>query len=278
MKLPKIKNLVLSGGGIKGLAICGALDKLDQEIKLLSSIKTIIGSSIGAFIGFFLCIGLTTKKIKIFFDSFNFNEYQDADIKLFLSKFGLDDGNKFFSLIKATMITQGFDPNITFVEFSEKSRYNLVVVGTNVNLSEACYFSKDTTPDMQLWKALRISCGYPIAFTPVELNGDLYADGGIVCPLPSDLFSKKDINKTLGIAIHRSIKRYNTDTVFNYLFGVISCILDSLLDKNISKLKYVIKLSYPVNSMDIGIGEKDKQELFDCGVEGASVWFSSFKN
>jgi hypothetical protein len=30
--------------------------------------------------------------------------------------------------------------------------------------------------------------------------------------------------------------------------------------------------------MDIGIGEKEKQELFDCGVEGATGWMDSFKN
>jgi len=277
MKKPKIKNLVLSGGGIKGLAICGALEKLDEKMKILSTVKTIIGSSIGAFVGFFLSIGLSIKKIKAIYCSFNFNDFQEVDLKLFISKFGLDEGNKFLSLVKATIVTQGYDPKITFKDLEKISKYKLIIVGTNVNLSSAKYFSSEHTPDFEVYQALRISGGYPLAFTPVEIDGDLFSDGGIVSPLPSELIPKSEVNKTLGLAIHRSNKRYKTDNVFEYLFGVISCILDSLLDKNIESLKHVILLSYPIGPMEFGIDNDEKQKLYNYGTEMADNWLNNFE-
>lgn len=278
MKIPKIKNLVLSGGGVKGFAICGAIEKLNEKINMLTTVKNIYGSSIGACIGLFLSIGLSPKKIRIIFDTVNLSDYQEVDLKLLMSKFGLDEGNKIISLVKATMTTQGFDPNITFEEFGKKSKYNLTIVGTNINKSCPIYFSATESPNIPVCQALRISGGYPIAFTPVEINGDLCADGAIVCPLASELIPKKEKNKTLGIAVHRSFTRYDTDNVFNYMYGIISCILDSLLDKNIKSLKHVIQLSYPVNSLAPSLTDEEKQNMWECGKNKAEQWVQSFDN
>jgi len=278
MKIPKIKNLVLSGGGVKGFAICGAIEKLDEKIKILSTVKNIYGSSIGAGIGLFLSIGLSPKKIRIIFDTINLSEYMEADLKLLMSDFGLDKGNKIISLVKATMVTQGIDPNITFEEFSKISKYNLTIVGTNVNKSCPIYFSGKDSPNIQVCQALRISGGYPLAFTPVIIDGDLCADGAIVCPLASELIPKKEKNRTLGIAVHRSFKRYDTNNVLNYMYGIISCVLDSLLDKNIKSLKHVIKLSYPVNSLAHSLTDEEKQNMWECGTTNAEKWIQSFNN
>lgn len=46
MKIPKIKKIILSGGGIKGIAIASALETLDDKIQLFSTVREIIGSSI----------------------------------------------------------------------------------------------------------------------------------------------------------------------------------------------------------------------------------------
>lgn len=276
MKKPKITKLLLSGGGIKGIAICGAIEKLDEEIQILSTVKTIIGTSISSYIAFFLAIGLNVRKIRAVFEKINLGDLQEFDIKLLLSKFGLDDGSKFASLIRAAIQTQNLNPNMTFKELSEMGKYKIILVGTNINTSKPVYFSEEHTPDMLVCQALRISGGYPFAFTPIEINGELYADGGLTSPIASELITKKDRNNTLGIVLHRGFSRYHTDDLQSYGIGVISCLIDSLLDSKLEKIKHHIVISYPVSSMNFGLEEEEKNKILEFGRNKAKEWLDKF--
>ncbi len=278
MKIPKIKKLILSGGGIKGIAIVGALQELDNNINILSTTKTIIGTSVSAYIAFFLAIGLSIHKIRVIFENINFGDFQEFDIKLLLSKYGLDEGCKFTAFVKATMNTQNINHNITFKELAEISKYHIIIVGTNVNTSKAVYFSADDTPDMQVIIALRISGCYPFAFTPIEMNGDYYADGGLASPLASELVSKKEKKNTLGIALHRGYERYKTDDLQSYGMSVISCLVDSLLDSKLCCLKHYIVISYPINSMEFNLVREEKNRMSEFGKEMAKKWLDKFIN
>ena len=53
-----IKNLILSGGGIRGIAHIGALKAL-YELNILKNITTIAGASIGGIIAGLYCAGYT---------------------------------------------------------------------------------------------------------------------------------------------------------------------------------------------------------------------------
>lgn len=276
MKIPKFKKLVISGGGIKGLVICGTLEWIENNTKILDNIEEIYGSSIGAYIGFFLGLGISLHNISLIFENFNLANLQDFDMNLFINEYGFDKGNKFMNLVRATIKTQGYNPNITFSEFQKISKYKLFICGTNINKAEAVYFSVDTHKDMEICLALRISGGYPFSFTPININGDLYADGAIMCPLPCDLINKKDKKITLAIVNHRSISRYETDSFNKYLMSVISCMIDSLTDKYVQSLKYVIKLKYPIFSMNFNIEKEEKSKMIEYGKNMAKEWFSKF--
>jgi NTE family protein len=271
MKKNHFKKLLISGGGIKGLAICGVLEWLEENTKILNSIEEIYGSSIGAFIGFFMGLGISNKNIAQIFE-IDLNELSEIDIKLFLEEFGFDRGTKFINLLKATIKIQGFSPNITFEEYEKISKYKLFVSATNINKSRIEYFSVDTHPQMEVVMAIRISCSYPIAFTPVKIGDDVYADGGIMSPLPCDLIKKEDKKKTLCIVNHRSLS-HNTDTLYSYITSVISCIIDSLTDKNIDYMKYIIQLQYPVNAVDFKMTPEEKLKMLDYGKEKAKEWW-----
>lgn len=273
--VPQIKKLIISGGGIKGLTVLGAIDHLDEKIKLLTTTKTIIGSSIGAYIGFFLSIGLSIKKIRAIFTNLNFNDFQTMDIKLFLEKFGLDDGTKFASLLKATIISQNLNPTMTFIDLEKISKYDLLIIGTNISQSKAEIFSSKTTPTMEVALALRISGGYPFAFTPVEINGDLYADGAIACPLASHLVTNEEQDTTLGLAIHRGYKRYETESLHNYIISVISCIVDSLSDANVKNLKNVIEFSFPLSALSFDVCKEEKDNMVEYGKKQAEKWLEN---
>lgn len=275
MKLPVFKKLVISGGGIKGLAICGAIDVLQSE-NVLDKIEEIYGSSIGAYIAFFLCLNISPKHICDII-KVDLTKLQEFDMRRFLTEYGFDDGQKFASLLNATIKTAGYDPGITFGQLAEFSKYKLFICGTNINRSEPIYFSVDTHPNMEVRDALRISGGYPFAFTPVNIDGDLYSDGAIMCPLPCNTISEKDKEHTLCIANHRSFDRYPTDGIYKYLMSIISCIIDSLTEQNIKSMKHVVEISYPLHAMAFDISLEEKDKVIKCGENNAKYWLNKIK-
>jgi NTE family protein len=272
MKSSQFKKLVISGGGIKGLAICGVLEWLEENTKILNSVKEIYGSSIGAYIGFFLGLNIPLKNIAQIFE-INLMELADINVELFLNEYGFDNGTKFTNLIKAAIKIQGHQPNMTFEEFQKISKYKLFISGTNINKAKVEYFSVDTHPKMEICMALRISGSYPVAFTPIKIGDDLYADGAIMSPLPCDLIKKEDKKNTLCIVNHRSITHNNTESLHSYIISVISCIIDSLTDKNIESMRYVIQLNYPLHSMNFLISMEEKLTLIEYGKKCAGEWW-----
>jgi predicted acylesterase/phospholipase RssA len=272
MKKNHFKKLLISGGGVKGLAICGVLEWLQENTKILDSIEEIYGSSIGSYIGFFIGIGISFKRIQELF-KMDLMEFLDIDIKIFLEEFGFDNGTKFNNLIKAIIKIQGYSPTITFEEFQTISKYKLFISGTNINKSRIEYFSVDTHPQMDIITALRISGSYPVAFTPIRIGDDLYADGAIISPLPCDLIKKEDKKRTLCIVNHRSITENTTDTLHSYILSLISCIIDSLTDKNVDCMRHVITLQYPLHAMDFGISIEEKLKMIEYGKEKAQEWW-----
>ena len=272
MKKNHFKKLLISGGGVKGLAICGVLEWLQDNTKILDSIEEIYGSSIGSYIGFFIGIGISFKRIQELF-KMDLIEFLDIDIKIFLEEFGFHNGTKFTNLIKANIKIQGYSPTMTFEEFQTISKYKLFISGTNINKSRIEYFSVDTHPQMEIITALRISGSYPVAFTPIKIGDDLYADGAIISPLPCDLIKKEEKKRTLCIVNHRSITENNTDTLHSYILSVISCIIDSLTDKNVDCMRHVITLQYPLHAMDFGISIEEKLKMIEYGKEKAQEWW-----
>ena len=276
-KIPKIKKLILSGGGIKGIAIASALETLDNEIQLFSSVKQIIGSSIGAYIAFFICIGVSLRKIRVIFENIRLDQFQEFDMKMFISKFGFDEGNKMMNFVKAIIQTQSVDPNITFKQLKKISKYRLIITASNISRSAPKYFSAKDTPDFPILTALRISGGYPFAFTPVEIDGELYSDGAIISPIASSIITKKDRNNTLAILCSRPTAEIKIESIYQYILGVIYCIVDSLTEQLVKQLKYKVVIQSLVPSMKFNITEEECALLEKTGADSAIDWLSNYR-
>lgn len=115
-----IENLVLEGGGIKGLVYAGALSELAEE-GLLDKVKRVAGSSAGGIISLLMASGFSPSEIqKIMTEEINFKELMDSrnsvdptrvfkaagmpigltDIVMLFQHKGLYQGEKFLSVIK----------------------------------------------------------------------------------------------------------------------------------------------------------------------------------
>ena len=82
-------NLILSGGGIRGILHLGAIKTLEEK-NILKNIKNYGGASAGSMIVLLLCIGYTYNDIMIIFLKINLDKFYDiTDIFEFLNIYGL---------------------------------------------------------------------------------------------------------------------------------------------------------------------------------------------
>lgn len=93
------RNLVFEGGGVKGIAYCGALGVLDER-GILSRIRRVGGAS-GAINATLLALGSTVDEVREVLSQLDFNEFKDDDFgiirdaKRLLRNFGWHKGDFF---------------------------------------------------------------------------------------------------------------------------------------------------------------------------------------
>jgi NTE family protein len=159
-----MKNLgiVLSGGGVRGMAHIGLLKALNE---MNIHAEVISGSSAGALVGALYAAGHDTDTMIEFFKTtpiFNFSYYSSK-------KPGLIDSEKYQSYFK------DYFPEDSFNALEKK----LFVAVTDITKAKYHILSSGS-----LIKALIASASLPPVFSPVDYNGTLMADGGIMNNFP----------------------------------------------------------------------------------------------
>ena len=259
-KPKKIKTLCFSGGGVKGFAFIGALEKLlEKNIFCLSDIKCYVGTSIGSILSFLLNLGWNIHEIKDFTLNFNFNKLtSEINSISFFQKFGIQDGDRLQLLFVKFLESKLNVKDITFEELYNKTNKKLLIIGTNLTKSEEVVFSYKNTPKFSVILALRISVSVPIIFTPVEYENEFYVDGGIVNNFPLNHCSKRS---TFGFYIKNSYDNQIT-SIKNLMISVLGIVADTISQKNVKKYrKNIIEITnteYSYTKFDIDLEMKLK--------------------
>jgi predicted acylesterase/phospholipase RssA len=100
-----------------------------------------------------------------------------------------------------SLVIEKIGVNPTFQQLKDKTNSSLVVTGANVTQQRVEYFSADTTPNVLVMDAVRVSCNLPGIFQKITLNGDNYIDGGAGDNFPIDSVSsgRGDDGSVLGV-------------------------------------------------------------------------------
>ncbi|SDW04293.1 patatin-like phospholipase family protein [Aequorivita viscosa] len=172
-------GLVLSGGGVRGAAHIGAL-KAFEEYGITPT--HVAGTSAGAIVGALYAANVSWSEILHFFKStsiFSTSRYA-------FNKPGFLDTEKFYDDFKAYFPEDNF-------KILDKTLY---VTATNVADGTLKIFSKG-----QLIKPVIASASFPGIFTPTEINGSYYIDGGVVNNFPVEPL-KKHCDKIIGVFLN----------------------------------------------------------------------------
>jgi len=192
-KKPKV-GLVLSGGGAKGMAHIGVLKVLEEN-----GIKPdyITGTSMGAIVGGLYAIGYSVRDIeriahendwaKILSNSVS-NEYIIVPEKNDYNRtiFNLTFDNHGVHFPKGLIESQTLQQRLSYLTFPvhdvidfSKFPIPFACIGTDVSTGKAVVLNSGN-----LAKAMRASMSIPTVFTPVEIDGKLLIDGGMVRNFP----------------------------------------------------------------------------------------------
>ncbi|WP_283771742.1 patatin-like phospholipase family protein [Cellulophaga sp. 20_2_10] len=172
-------GLVLSGGGIRGVAHIGAIKALEENGICVTHIA---GTSAGAIVGSLYASGASWESMLHFFKTIPlFNRHNYAR-----SKPGFLDTEKYYDNFKE------FFPEDDFGVLKK----TLFVTGTNIIDGTLKIFKKG-----QLIKPVLASASFPGMFTPLKIGNAYYVDGGVLNNFPIEPL-KKDCDKIIGVYVN----------------------------------------------------------------------------
>jgi len=270
--MAKIKNLVISGGGVSGIGFLGIIKYLDEQ-KLIGNIETYVGTSIGSIICLLLLIDYKYNEIYDFCISFNLEKLIDCmDIDNFLENYGFESSNKIMYVIKRLLENKNISENITFNELYNHIKKKLTVTGVCLNDNNLCYFNYEKTPNMKVLIAICISSNIPVLFTPFQYENKLWLDGGLIQNYPID-YCSDDIENTLGISVYDKClnKCVKIDDFVSFIINLMKCVAYG--NNNLDVFKYknnTIKLFRDCkNFVNFNIKSDDIKEIYDSGYQCA---------
>jgi len=304
----QIEHLVLEGGGVRGIAFAGTLQRL-EELGILKNIKKIAGSSAGAFVAIALAVGYTPNQIYRVLAFTDFNQFRDSGesitfplfkkIKNIFFSYGIYRGDALYEWLGELIKAKTGNADITFQEVHQKYGYELVLTGTNLNKAKTVFFHHLSYPKMPIRLAARISGSLPLVYVPIYLKGDLFIDGGFLSNYPIWVFDQPDaINnmpnhhptpKTLGIKLMEpDIQanntlfhgKLNTDKFHNYCMSLLECMMVQIEKGHIMGgywERTVTVSTHHIKTTDFSISREEKDLLYWSGYTAVDDYFNSSK-
>ncbi|MDD5151008.1 MAG: patatin-like phospholipase family protein [Flavobacterium sp.] len=244
IKRPKI-GLVLSGGGAKGFAHIGVLKVLEQAgIK----IDYIGGTSMGSVIGGLYAMGYSATQIDSVFRKTNFDEllqdftprssknfYEKRNDELYAVvlpfnnfKVGIPEAlsKGIYNYNLLTSLTR----NVRHIRDFNQLKIPFLCIGTNIETGEQIILNKGN-----LAHSMIASSAFPSLFSPVEIDGKLIVDGGVVNNYPIEEIRKLGADIIIGVDVQDGLLDRKELTEATKILGQISAI--QTIEKMKSKIK-----------------------------------------
>ncbi len=210
---PVYRNLVMEGGGIRGIAYGGALAELEKQ-GVLASIQRVGGTSAGAIQATLLAVGYSPAEIIEVVNNTPVQRLNDGRLVFFggstrlIKQYGWYRGDQFTKYLSELVARKTANPDLTLGQLhvlaqQQPTLYrDLYTTGTNLTMQRIQVFSHETHPTMRVADAVRISMSIPLYFRAVLLDTqghivrqpakgqevEVLVDGGLLANYPIHLF------------------------------------------------------------------------------------------
>lgn len=192
-------DAVFEGGGIKGLAFLGAIERIEEAGYRW---ERLAGTSAGSIMATMLAVGFTAKEVSSLFVKFPFERLEHRKGVCRIPYLGpwasltLHDGVYCLDLLEEWLTAQLCKKGkLTFGDLPE-NKLKIVVADVTQNRMSIL---PDDLPlygiqpgRFPIARAVRMSCSIPFFFRPVSLAGNIIVDGGILSNYPVWIFDKEE--------------------------------------------------------------------------------------
>lgn len=278
---------VFSGGGIKGFALIGACEEIEERgFKFVR----VAGTSAGSIIAALIAAGYTSKEIYQLIDEVDLTKLLDtrktiipfklAKWLLLYWRLGLYKGNELEKWLRIKLEAKGLRT------FSDLPPQTLRIIASDLSNGQMVVLPDDlpkygiSPGSFPIAKAIRMSCSIPYFFEPVRLRTkdgtNVLVDGGVLSNFPMWLFDQENIKKTrpvLGIKLspseyeHEKHKINNAIELFGALFETMKDAHDSRYISKKHAENIIFIPTEGIMTIEFHLTEEKKQELVNLGRE-----------
>ena len=204
-------DLVLEGGGVKGIGLVGAISVLEEHGYRFHRVG---GTSAGAIVGSLVAAGMRSEQMQQVMRSVDYTRFRDPNL---LDHFGpigqalsvlLHNGIYRGDYLRAWLAEQlaGYGVH-TFKDLTlddpgsslpPDRSYKLVVMASNVSDGYLARLPWDyrkvgvASDEQSVVDAVRMSMSIPFFYQPFSLQGRCFVDGGMLSNFPVDVFDRTD--------------------------------------------------------------------------------------
>lgn len=217
-RAPKVA-VVLGAGASRGFAHVGVLKVLEANS---IPIDMIVGTSAGSFVGSLYAYGYSAFELQqISFD------LQRADI----IDYGIPD--------------KGFIKGDGIAEFINRKVLNTPVEGLKIPFFAVATDMQDGTEAVfsrgDTGTAVRASSAIPGVFRPVDIDGRLYADGGIVSPVAVDAARRLGADIIIAVDISADVDSSQPEGTIDMILKAITIMHSQIASLQLSRADVVIR-------------------------------------
>ncbi|OXT19153.1 hypothetical protein B9K06_01990 [Bacillus sp. OG2] len=288
---------VFSGGGIKGFALIGALEVIEQKG---FHFERVAGTSAGSIVAGLSAAGYTSSEMFDLMNELDLKKLLDARRTLLpfttakwlllYWRLGLYKGNELERWIAEKLAARGIRT------FGDLAPQKLRVIASDLTNGRLVVLPDDLMSygvdpgRFSVAKAIRMSCSLPYFFEPVKLKSyegetSLLVDGGVLSNFPMWLFDKENVKKlrpVLGIKLSHDVlnreknKINNAIQLYEALFETMKDAHDARYISRKHAKNIIFVPTEGIVSTEFGLTAERKEELLELGRRSARKFFSQW--
>ena len=196
--------LVLGGGAARGFAHIGVIRALEQE---KVPIDLIVGTSVGSLIGAIYAYDANSMELEWTAFMLEKDSLFDYGLITAFTGMGVAKGDKLEEFVKSKVPVANI----------ENLKIPFAAVATDLNRGTSVVLDKGSVA-----RAVRASSAIPGVFNPVEYQGRLLVDGGVIDNIPVSVAREKGADIVIAVDISENVVNFNITNIVDVMLQSIT--------------------------------------------------------